>query len=44
MRRDFKVRLGEQKTVVSHGLENSAVFQHVYEHNHEIDWGSSAIV
>ena len=37
--RDFQVRLGEHKTAVSHGLERSSVFQHVYEHNYAIDWG-----
>ena len=42
--RDFKVRLGEHKTAVRHGLEWSAVLKLVYEHNHVIDWGSSVKV
>ena len=41
---DFRVRLGEHKSAVSHGLERSAVCQHVKNRNHPLDWKNAAIL
>ena len=41
--RDFRVRLGEHKSAVSHGLERSAVYQHVKK-NHPMDWKNAAML
>ena len=42
--RDFKIRLGEHKSAVTHGTEKNAVFQHVKRRNHAIDWNNSAVI
>ena len=41
---DFRVRLGEHKSAISHGLEKSAVYQHVKKKNHPMDWKNAAVL
>ena len=42
--RDFRVRLSEHKSAISHGQEKSAVYQHVKNKNHPMDWKNAAIL
>ena len=42
--REFKTRLREHKDNVRLGRESSALFTHVRDSNHAIDWGGAGLV
>ena len=42
--RDLDTRLTEHKRAIKYAQENSAVFQHVSQHNHRIDWHKAGLV
>ena len=42
--RSFDVRLGEHKDAVRLGRGNNAVYKHVYDTNHSINWNGSKLL